>query len=75
MKETLFFLFVFMIAGLLTGLDRGIEILFCAPLTSLPFQESAAMFIFGSALIALAGYGRRKHQLALVKQSKEGRIC
>ena len=75
MKETLFFLFVFMFAGLLMGLDRGIEIVFGAPLISLPVQESAALFIFGSALIAFAGYGRRKHQLALVKQSQEDRIC
>lgn len=75
MKERLFFLFVFAIAGLLMGLEGGIEIVLGAPLTSLPVQESAALFIFGSGLIALAGYGRRKHQLVLVRQSKEDRIC
>ena len=75
MKEILFFLFVFAIAGLLMGLERGIEIVLGAPLTSLPVQESAALFIFGSGLIALAGYGRRKHQLALVRHSREDRVC
>ena len=75
MKEKLFFLLVIMIAGLLMGLERGIEIVFGAPLTSMPVQESAALFIFGSGLIALAGYGRRKHQLALARQSKEDRVC
>ena len=75
MKDMLFFLLVITIAGLFMGLERGIEIACGAPPSSLPVQESAALFIFGSSLIALAGYGRRKHQLALVRQSKEDRIC
>jgi hypothetical protein len=75
MKEIMFFLFVFSMAGLLMGMERGIEIVFGAPLTSLPVQESAALLIFGTGLNALAGYGRRKHQLVLVRQSREDRNC
>jgi hypothetical protein len=75
MKEILSFLFAFAIAGLFVGLKKGIEIVFGAPNMSRLVQESAALFIFGSGLIALAGYGRRKHHVALATQSKEDRLC
>ena len=75
MKEILFFPFVLTLSGLLVGLARGVDFGSASLLASLPIQESAALFIFGSALIASAGYGKRKHQEALARQSKEDRLC
>jgi len=75
MKEIWFFLFVSSIMGLLIGVAEGFGFMFGAPLASLPVQESAALFIFGSGLIVLAGYGKRKQQKVLARHSKEDRIC
>ena len=71
MKEIWFFLFVFSIVGLFIAAAKGFGFFFGVPFAFLPVRESAALFVFGSGLIALAGYGRRKQQKVLARHSKE----
>jgi hypothetical protein len=75
MKKIGLLLFVLAILVWLLDLGKGAHFVFSSSLVSLPLQEFAALFILGSSLVALAGYGKRRHQTALARQSKEDRIC